>query len=204
MEFGSACFLWDSIWEIRFVVWGYMTIYKWRAFYIKSVLILLFFKNPKRPSERVLLNMLMFLNHFELQIVLTVLRIFWLVLLDGRSRGRIFPIGPLSWKALQIKPQLIKCRSINGLSFFIYLRLSIIKCSDIYCDLLSIWCLSTLVHKLLLSLWLWIWFAHNLAEVAVGAVRTGGASTVVSPLFPHHCKQHSEIIIKPINRATTS
>lgn len=56
---------------------------------------------------------------------------------------------------------------------------------------------STLVHKLLLSLWLWIWFAHNLAEVAVGAVRTGGASTVVSPLFPHHCKQHSEIIIKP-------
>lgn len=106
----------------------------------KSVLILLFFKNPKRPSERVLLNMLMFLNHFELQIVLTVLRIFWLVLLDGRSCGRIFPIGPLSLKELQIKPQLIKCRSIYGLSFFIYLRLSIIKCSYIYCDLLSTWC----------------------------------------------------------------
>lgn len=107
-------------------------------------------------------------------------------------------------KRINKTTQLTKWWSINGQSFFIYLLLftSVINCSYKCCDLLSTWC-CTLVHKLLLSLWLWIWFAHNLAEVAVSAVRTGGASTVVSPLFPHHCKQHSTLN-KPINETTTT
>lgn len=59
----------------------------------------------------------------------------------------------------------------------------------------STWWWHTLVHKLFLSLWLWIWFPHDFAEVAIGAVWAGGAGSVVAPLFLHNYIYHRVTLI---------